>query len=415
MASGELLGDFEPLSRTDLPTGVDLAPAAAELARALRGRSQALIDALRRETGFLPQDCEEIVEASLAYAETYAAHGSTQIAARTEAIQSDRHMRLIDVPVGTVAAILPHNAFLPLALSCLLNGLRAGNRVVLRGPQQSALSAGLLSSALQESPRLSPWVSIAVCSARPFVDWFFSAPIPGLLHYFGSSRHAADLAARGFQSGKTVLIDGEGNAWVYVDEGVPLDDAARILVQGAFRYNGGTCTSINGAVIHPRRFEEVRAEVAKLASSWEAGPLFDEAQAEWCLKQIVESGGEIVAGGVRTGAHLAPTVVVDPDPASSLVREGLFGPALWITNGDAEAFATRWRGNRYPLCAAILSAGADPIAWAARLPNVARLVVNGDPSIEDPFEFWGGYPPSGQNEVSAWTTKYLRTVQIDVP
>ncbi len=415
LAEGELLGVFDALGRSDLPRGLDLVSGTDRLAAELRRLDRALVDAARRETGFSLQDSEELIEGSIAYVEAYASHPSTALVSRTEEIRSDRRMRLVDVPVGTVAAILPHNAFLPLALSVGLNALHAGNRAILRAPQGSALSASLLTDALERTPELAPWLSVAVCSARPFVDWFLKAPLPGLLHFFGSSRHAADLVARGFTAGKDVLIDGEGNAWAYVDAGADPEAAARILAEGAFRYRGQTCTSLNGAFVHPSLFAEVSQRVVAHAREAESGPLFDEAQAEWCLSRVLGAGGEIVAGGARTGSVLEPTVLLNPDPRSELVREGLFGPALWLASGDESAFAAHWPSNRFPLCAAVLQEPADPEGWAARLPNVARLVLNGDPSVEDPFEFWGGYPPSGQNPVSPWPAKYRRTIQVDTP
>lgn len=423
LAAGETLGDLSTLGGSVLPHDLDLASAGATLAKSLRGTRMELIDALRRETGFVPKDCEELIDGSLAYAKGYAAHPSTRLVPRGEEIRSERRMRLVDVPVGTVAAILPHNAFLPLALSCMMNGLRAGNRVILRAPQQSALSAALLADALERTPEIAPWVSVTVCSARPFIDWFFGSPEPGVLQFFGSSRRAADLVARGFDAAKPILIDGEGNSWVYVGRDVDASRVADILVGGAFRYNGETCTSINGAMVHPDRYEEVLNLVAERARALragrgeddEVGPLFDEPQAEWCLGRILESGGEIVAGGTRDGALLKPTVVARPHLESELLIEGLFGPAFWIAPGDADAFTALWPTNRFPLCAAILEEPADPAAWAARLPNLARLVLNGDPSVEDPFEYWGGYPPSGQNPVSPWPAKYRRVLQIDEP
>jgi acyl-CoA reductase-like NAD-dependent aldehyde dehydrogenase len=108
-------------------------------------------------------------------------------------------------------------------------------------------------------------------------------------------------------------------------------------------------------------------------------------------------------------------VITDPATDSPLVREGFFGGGLWITAGDRDAFIALWQNNQYPLCASVLSPTADPAWWAARLPSVARLVINGDPSIEYIFEPWGGYPSSGMNSVGVWYEKYQRVVSIDAP
>jgi len=53
--------------------------------------------------------------------------------------------------------------------------------------------------------------------------------------------------------------------------------------------------------------------------------------------------------------------------------------------------------------------------WRLYMPNLARLVVNGDPSVEYMYEPWGGYPATGANTVSHWHRKYLRSVQVVSP
>jgi acyl-CoA reductase-like NAD-dependent aldehyde dehydrogenase len=141
--------------------------------------------------------------------------------------------------------------------------------------------------------------------------------------------------------------------------------------------------------------------------------VFDTDQAAWCEQRIAQSGGQILCGGQRQDHLLAPTLVERPNPHSPLVCEGLFGPALWIRPGDKEDFACLWRTNRFPLAAGVLSPSAHASEWLARLPHLARLSLNGDPSVEHVFEPWGGYAGSGNNPVSHWHEKYQRVVQVD--
>ena len=123
----------------------------------------------------------------------------------------------------------------------------------------------------------------------------------------------------------------------------------------------------------------------------------------------------MLAGGSRDGNLLAPTLAAEPREDSELVSHGFFGAALWLAPGDIDRFAALWRRNRYPLCAGVLTRSGDPQRYLHGLPGVARLVVNGDPSVEYMYEPWGGYPASGANAVSYWHRKYLRTVQVDCP
>jgi acyl-CoA reductase-like NAD-dependent aldehyde dehydrogenase len=297
---------------------------------------------------------------------------------------------------------------------CLTHGLDAGNCVVLRVPSGSHESAFLLASALSRAGTMNPFVHLIEAPAKAVLDAFYASRSPGLVHYFGGSGRIPDLLAVAFRAGKGCIADGEGNTWVFVAEGCDPAVAAEVLSIGSTRYWGQTCTSINGAIIHPSLWEEVARLVRNRFLKMEPGSPGDADSARACLETLTSSGGAVLVGGDVSGALLSPTLIGAPPRSSALVREGVFGPGLWIDIGDEAYFRRLWLENRYPLCACVLGPDVDVASWSA-LPNLARLVVNGDPSLEDPLESWGGYPPSGNSRVSGWTEKYRRTVQVDQP
>jgi acyl-CoA reductase-like NAD-dependent aldehyde dehydrogenase len=401
---------------------------AARLHAALDTLSPLLLQAMQLETGFTRKDCEELLNGTLQYVHEFrhSFEQSSHLLSHPLSYglpEQARRICLTRVPWGTVAVILPQNAFLLIAVTTLLNALATGNKVILRAPQQSARSAALLTVALQAAEE--PWgaVSIVLVKAREFVEALCRSRLPLLLHYMGSSQQAAQLLSQVFQSGKPAIVDGAGNAWVWIDGRVSVETACDILTAGALRYNGQTCTSINGAVVDPSLYPELRQCLIErwnrlnvgnpLTGDADVGPLFDEAQAQWCQQQIETSGGTVLCGGGRHANLLHPTLVENPEPNSSLVSEGLFGSALWIAAGDRDRFISLWQRNRYPLCAGVLAPDADATWWISHLPNLARIVLNGDPSVEYIFEPWGGYPGSGMNLVGAWHEKYQRVVSID--
>ncbi len=441
-ASGERIAYASLLSQEELSTltapGSTLTPLtaqqiadfAARLHRALLSMRPELREAMQLETAFISEDCEELLEGSLAYIEGYCCHSGQADVMETVPIlyrqaEQTRQIRSLRTPWGTIVVILPQNAFLLLSVVCLLNALAAGNRVILRAPMQSACSAALLAKAIEIAQPPQNSVSLVMIRAKELLSALYQSSSACLIHYMGSSRHAPQILSDTFQHGKAALIDGEGNGWVWVGADACPEAAAKILIAGALRYNGQTCTSINGAMIHPALYSSVRDLLIKywkelragcpLTETVPVGPLFDVAQAEWCEQQIGASGGVVLCGGQRTANLLSPTLIENPNPDSSLVREGLFGPALWIAPGDAETFVNSWRSNRFPLCTGILSPSADAGWWRARLQNLARLVMNGDISQEYLFEPWGGYPSSGMNVVGDWKEKYQRVVQTDEP
>lgn len=424
LSSDELEALFAPAP----PLKISL-PEIEAFAKRLYGSLEQLRGPLREtmqyETGFIGRDCDEMLEGSLALvaqftAQFAAAQSRPSAPIFYEVGSQKRRIELRSVSWGTVAIILPQNAFLLVGLTVALNALATGNRAILRAPLQSARSSLLLSQAFAQAQVPGDAVSVVLASSREFVTSLCKAPAPILLHYMGSSAHAPGILKQCFESGKSALADGAGNVWVYVDENI--ENAADILANGATRYNGQTCTSINGALIHPAIYETVRDSLReKLAALTVAnpvegdpiiGPLFDAKQAQWCAEQMAQSGGEILLGGSSDGNYLSPSLVEKPDYGSSLIVEGLFGPALWIAPGTREDFVKAWPQNQYPLCAGVLS-NSDQDWWLTHLPNAARVVFNGDPSIEDIFEPWGGYPASGANPVSVWHEKYRRVVAVD--
>lgn len=364
------------------------------LADRLESRRADWLEAIGVESGFSAVDVDEIFDSCLLLLRSFR---PAPLDSRTVPnLDPSRRVELAFVPWGTILAILPRNAYLYLALTVCVNALAAGNRVMLRTPRGAERSGELLGEALCQC-EVGDSVSLVSEPAADLIRRFGESPEAGLVHYFGGSGRIDQLLADCFRAGKGCLAEGEGNTLVYVGAGFDPARAAQILVEGSTRYQGETCTSINGAIIHPDLYAGVVGAIPSASAGVE---LSDELRAK-----IAESGGRARSFG--------PGVLVErPDLSSALVREGVFGPVFWVSAGTEEDFQRLWTSNQFPLCAGVLANGA-PTDWALRLPNLSRLVVDGDPSIEDPLEPWGGYPRSGSSHVAPWMEKYSRVVQID--
>ncbi len=393
-----------------------------------------LLVATQWETAFTSADCAEMVDAALSYLAGFDAYRAKFPTPRTSPMlyQAEAIARAIEIrPAswGTVAVMLPQNALLFLSVVCLLNALITGNRALLRFPPAGAQTMALLTDALWRANPPQNSLSVVIARGREFLEAVYATPNPALIHYLGASKFGGDVLKNAFESRKTALIDGTGNTWVWVGPDGEAAPSAEILAQGAIRYNGQTCTSVNGALIHPARYESVCQSLARRFDALQAGNsengatiggLFDAAQAAHCQKLIQNSGGRILCGGAARGNFLEPTLIQNPDLSSELVREGVFGPVLWVAPGTKEDFAALWPSNRYPLCAGVLDEADDANEaknrenwWLERLPGLARLVVGGDPSYEHLYEPWGGYAPSGANSVGLWHQKYQRLTSVD--
>jgi len=396
---------------------IDLTGPCQRLAEILEERRDAVLTTMRLANGFSSKDCQEMLEGALQLIREF----NPATSPLTEPIPfGKRQIELARVPFGTIAVVLPQNAFLLLCLTCLLSALSTGNRIILRAPTVAGRSAGALARALVEAGFDPRSFSIVVCDARRFIGKLLTSPQKPLLHFMGGSRRGAALLSQTFDAGCPCIVDGDGNGWVYIDEDYDPVLAASEMWQGAIRYSGQTCTSVNGVFVHPAIDAPFRAALRDLVAGTPSGkndepigPLFSADQSAYFEEAIQASGGRIGRNGHVVDSVMPGTLIEDPFWESSIVSEGLFAPALWVRTGEYSDLVDRWPLNRYPMTAGVLSYSIEQQRVATDLTGAARIVMNGDPSIEHVLEPWGGYPSSGLNPVGPWVDKYTRVVQID--
>jgi acyl-CoA reductase-like NAD-dependent aldehyde dehydrogenase len=131
----------------------------------------------------------------------------------------------------------------------------------------------------------------------------------------------------------------------------------------------------------------------------EVGPLIRLAEAErveFWIKEAVEGGAKLVAGGERRGSVITPAILTGTKPGMKVRGEEAFGPVLCIEPYDdfEEALADVNR-SKYGLQAGLLTRDAGHILTAYRELEVGALVVGDTPSWRlEPMPF-GGVKDSG--------------------
>ena len=394
----------------------------------LRARRGEFVRVTVAETGFILRDAEETVDAAIDFLGSFETFVGQQL--RPEFVfhhsyssNTHRSMRLTSRPYRLVAALVPQNASLSLGITILASALYAGSRVLLRPSLQTASTGALLAESVAASGPPEGRLDIVNSLASTFLEAACASEHVEVVHYIGSNRHAAAVLHQTFAAGKLCLLDGQGNGMLYIDETYPLETAARLITDAATRFNGETCTSVNGVLVDEALFPRLRDALIDSFQSLalgdpfiegtRVGPLFSEGQAQ-SLRQLLSSeGARVLSGGEVTGAYFRPAVVEGVGPGHPRVREGLYGPALWI-HAVRWSEVPRWLGaNRFPLSDAVLSARPDVVREFARVSRAPRICVNADPSIESMFEPWGGYPPGSLNPVSPWVQKYRQSYQLD--
>jgi aldehyde dehydrogenase (NAD+)/aldehyde dehydrogenase len=394
----------------------------------LGARQDELVETTILETGFIHTDCRDIVAGAIEFVRDFGFYAESQEpdmrpVPHSYGALSGRTMHITHRPYRWVAAMVPQNASLTLSITIIASALYAGSRVLLRPSLQCASSGALLADLVRESAPPAP-VVIVNSLASEFLTACYQSDQVDLVHYVGSNRHAMQVLSDTMSAGKICLLDGQGNGVLYVDESFSVAEAVELITSGATRFNGLTCTSVNGALIAERAYPALRdALVAAFGRlvvgdprepGTQIGPLFNAEHATGLIGDLrPESSARVLCGGLSRGAYFTPAVVEGVELGDALSRQGFFGPALWIhpvAPGQVHAWL---RANQFPLSDTVLSTRPDVIEAFALQSRAARVCVNEDPSVESMFEPWGGYPPSGLNPVSTWIDKYRQTYQID--
>jgi acyl-CoA reductase-like NAD-dependent aldehyde dehydrogenase len=381
------------------------------------------------ETGFIVRDGEEVLSSALEFLNDFKTYVkeepfSNRIVRHSYSVRSDRDMRITSRPYRCIAGIVPQNASLTLSIIIIASALYSGSKVILRPSLQCSPTGALLAQTVMDSDPPESCVRIVNSLADDFLEACYASPEVDLIHYIGSNRYVLPVFHRSFLSGKICVVDGQGNGLLYLDRNYPLDQAVSTITSGAIRFNGQTCTSVNGVLIHEGVYRAVKDALAAsfkalrvgdpLDPAVQVGPLFSERQAERLRKLLKRnSGSRILCGAETKGAYFYPAVLENVGLKDSLVREGFSGPAIWIRSIGENAMWAWVRSNRFPLSDTILSHDMDLIRTFARRSKAARICVNQDPTVESMFEPWGGYPPSGMNPVSLWVQKYRQVFQLD--
>jgi acyl-CoA reductase-like NAD-dependent aldehyde dehydrogenase len=131
----------------------------------------------------------------------------------------------------------------------------------------------------------------------------------------------------------------------------------------------------------------------------EVGPLIRPSDAErveaW-VKEAVEGGAKLVAGGERKGSVVTPAILTGTKPGMKVRDEEVFGPVVAIEPyEDFEQALADVNHSRFGLQAGLLTRDAGRILTAFRELEVGALIAGDTPTWRlDPMPY-GGVKDSG--------------------
>lgn len=309
-------------------------------------------------------------------------------------------------PVGPVAAITPFNFPLNLVAHKVAPALACGNPVLLKPAPQAALSALRFARILDAAGLPTGTLSVLPCpveTARPLVA---DSRIK-LLSFTGSAAVGWQLKA--LAGRKRVVLELGGNAAVAVHEDANLDYAAQRCAVGGFAYAGQICISVQRIYVHrpvfPAFCERFLAAVAKLHlgnpadETVDVGPMISVREAEraeaW-VREALEQGAQLLAGGGRDGAFFQPTVLAHAPPHLRVCREEVFAPVVVLeTYEDWNEALGRINDSPYGLQCGLFTRDLQRAFAAYEAAEVGGVLWNDVPTYRSDVMPYGGVKDSG--------------------
>jgi acyl-CoA reductase-like NAD-dependent aldehyde dehydrogenase len=228
-------------------------------------------------------------------------------------------------------------------------------------------------------------------------------------------RHVMKVAAENITP--VTLELGGNDAGLVLQDADLTGDAFQRLYRAAFMSTGQICFALKRLYVHRSRFAEVvdglraviNAQVVGdgLLPETTMGPMNNAKQLKVVTDMIAEArahGQDVVELGQVPDADLyasgyfqRPTLVINADPALSVVREEQFGPILPILPFDTEDQAIAMANDDpFGLASSVWSADVDRAVRLARRIEAGYSFINAHgPSVQDGNGPFGGFKKSG--------------------
>jgi acyl-CoA reductase-like NAD-dependent aldehyde dehydrogenase len=318
-------------------------------------------------------------------------------------------------PLGVVAAVVPWNFPLLMAVWKIAPALAAGNSVILKPAEQSPLTvlklaelaaaAGIPDGVLNVLPGFGKTAGEAI-GVHPDID---------AVAFTGSTEVGKLFLRYASESNlKQVSLECGGKSPNIVFADCPdLDAAARAAADAVFYNQGEVCSAGSRLLIDARIKPSFLEKVADHAKAMAPGDPLDPATrlgamvSEEHMMRVLgfieagaAAGSRPILGGRRVkketgGFYIEPTIFAGVDPRSKIAQEEIFGPVLttheFHSVDEAIAIANQ---ARYGLAAGIWTSSLNTAHRTARAIKAGTVWINcyeaGDVTV--PF---GGYKESG--------------------
>ena len=330
---------------------------------------------------------------------------------------SKEYMGLITKePIGVVAAIVPWNYPLWMAIWKIAPALITGNSVILKPAEQSPMSAIKIGSLLAEAglpdgafsvlPGDGPLTGKQLCLHNDIdcVAFTGSGEVGKLvLQYSGQSNMKRVQLECGGKSPNIIFADCED-----------LDAAAEASAYAIFGNQGEVCSAGSRLIIQKEIERDFIDRITNISKKMQPGDPFDpesfagaivnNEQLEKINKYVnigKEEGARVEVGGNITmkdtgGSYFEPTIFTNVNNKMRVAQEEIFGPVLTtLTFSTFEEAISIANDSQYGLAAGVWTKDINKAIKASRQIRAGTVYINNYEEGMDSTIPLGGYKQSG--------------------
>src|SRR5262245_57538298 len=317
-------------------------------------------------------------------------------------------------PLGVVAAIVPWNFPLLLAMWKVAPALAAGNTVVLKPASQTPLTAIAFGQIALDAGLPPGVLNVITGSGATVGQAIVEHPGVNKIAFTGDTSTGRGVMRSAAETVKHLTLELGGKSPNIVFPDADLDAAVRGATIGIFYGKGEVCAAGSGLLVDRSIKDECIAKVAERAKKMVPGDPLDpktrlgaissKQQLERVLKYVdvaKTEGASLVAGGSRAdigtgkGYFMQPTVFAGVTPEMTIAREEIFGPVLAaIEFADVDEAIARANDSSYGLAAAVWTRDIKKAHHVARRLQAGTVWIN-TYNVYDTAAPFGGYKQSG--------------------
>jgi acyl-CoA reductase-like NAD-dependent aldehyde dehydrogenase len=326
-------------------------------------------------------------------------------------------------PVGIAAQIVPWNYPLMMATWKLAPALAAGCAVVLKPDPQTPLTALRIAELATEVGFPAGAINVVPGEGPTTGAYLVRHPGVDKIAFTGSTRTGGEIMRLASDPVKRVTLELGGKSPNIVFADADLADAVPSSAWAIFYAAGQSCEARSRLLVEQSRYDDVVAELGKLAGRIRVGdPLDPETQmgslisnahrerVHGFVERAREADAEVVTGGAvpeGAGAFYPATVVAASDNRAEVAQEEVFGPVVTVIPFADEADAIRIANDvRYGLMATVWT--GDP----ARAHRVASRIKAGTVGINMPYTAFPGIPFGGYKQSGFGRELGLETLEL---